>query len=601
MAFIYTWEHATLTPSQESLLDSIENLPSPFSKISKLKDLRRLTGVSVVVSDRASLEKVLDDSIKRLSDQLEAYRNNSNYREIVTQVEREYNKLRWAKEQKKEASLLGLYSRKLLWFDYSSPTVYLFADNIKDYTGRIGTSADNAFGYVFIHEMMHAYYDAFNNRGYPSWEPLEEAFAEFGMLTFLNTNKLRIPVNLLAEAEAHVQSKIKHGPSEYGFGYDLYAITAGGDPEMINQYREISNWIDQKIIWSWASSNKYFSDINRYPGHVNANQCFNGVKEILEYPWKEPAFPIVYSILGSRSSSASTSRIKPSSSHVFPSLPASKQWSLTATQTGWHYHCPLIHKDDLLELLAVVMKVMKTQGFESYLSIAGGDELLFLGKPFSKLALSPATFSVIPEGLCVRGTTVFPAFKYPVHGPAGQVGKILHALSILFDGVFTLVHENAGYTLFGPGSCESLFSSMGAIVSSVPASTSKNKEYEIIDKTTSKVIGKTRGMPKTALFVVRDYCSRSAGISLADLQRVFARVPHHSSSGMSIVESDVNVNAYITSHPGDKHGPRYFVDAPIELTTGEIVLVSNQWGNTGKRAYFGVFKDVVEDLGYIIK
>ena len=42
-------------------------------------------------------------------------------------------------------------------------------------------------------------------------------------------------------------------------------------------------------------------------------------------------------------------------------------------------------------------------------------------------------------------------------------------------------------------------------------------------------------------------------------------------------------------------------DHCLELTTGEIVLVSNQWGNTGKRAYFGVFKDVVEDLGYIIK
>lgn len=566
-----------LTPSQESLLDSIENLPSPFNGISKLKDLRRLTGVSVVVSDRDFLVKVLDDSIKRLSSQLKKYQNDSEFRnnnnpEFGNIIEREYNKLSWAKEQKEQMTLLGLYSRKLLWFDNSSPTVYLFADNINDHARRIGKSADIVFGYVFIHEMMHAYYDAFNTNGYPSFSHLEEAFAEFGMLTFLNKNNIRIPANLLADAIAHVESKIKYGPYEYGFGYDLYAITAGGDPDMINRYSEISNWIDWTIVRSWRPN--FFSDIMRYPGHVNADQCFNDVKEILEYPWKEPVLHIQHSISSSGSKT--------------PRLHASIQWALTATQMGWHYHYPLIHRDDLIDLLAETVKMMKNKGFESYLSIVG-DDLMFLGKPFSKLASAPAKSRVIPESLSFKGLTVFPAFVSPVQGPAGQVGKILNALSILFDGVFTLVHENAGYTLFGP-----------ATVMPAPASTSRKMVYEIIDKTTSKVLGKAKGMGKTALFIIRDFCSRNSGISLADLQRIFDRVPSHTASSLSIVESDANVHAYMSSHPGDKLD-RFFVAAPITLTTGEIVMVSNQWDNNDERANFGVFKDVVDDLGYIIK
>lgn len=577
-------DSASLTKSQKSLLQKIENLKSPFNGISKLKDLRFLTGVTVVVSDRANLDKVLDDSIKKLKDQLERYRKESNYQAIIRQIERKYNILEWAKEQKGKNTLLGLYSRKLLWFDNSSPTVYLFADNINDYAAVNKVNVDNVFGYVFIHEMMHAYFDSFNTNGFPSWETLEEAFAEFGMLTFLNANNSNLPADLLVDAIAHVKSKIVSGPSEYGFGYDLYDITKGGDPQMINRYREISNWIDQMIIWRWAGSNKYFSDIRQYPKHVAAKKCFDGVKDILDYPWTEPNLFIQHSIR------------KPC---PIPRLEKSIQWALTATQTGWCYQCPLIHKDDLMDLLAEVVKVMKNEGVESYLSIVG-DDLVFLGKPFSRHASAPAKSRVIPESLCVRGTKVFPAFDSPAHGFAGQVGRVLHALSILFDGLFTLVHENADYTLYGPCTCVPLFSA-GSTVSPVPSGTGGSKKYEIIDKTSSTVIAKKIGMPQTALFIVSDYCSRNPGISLADLQRIFASVPHHSSSRMNIVESDVNVKSYIVSHPGDTQGPRYIVRNPITLSTGEVVMVTNQWAGTGKKANFGVFRTVVDGLGYIIK
>ena len=74
MAFIYRTENGgALTPSQEKLLENIETLPSPYDGISMLADLRRRTGLSVVVSDRGSLIKRLKEDIDTISKQIDAY------------------------------------------------------------------------------------------------------------------------------------------------------------------------------------------------------------------------------------------------------------------------------------------------------------------------------------------------------------------------------------------------------------------------------------------------------------------------------------------------------------------------------------------------
>ena len=64
MAFRYKTEnHAFLTPTQESLLDTIENLFALFDGIRKLKDLRSKTNVSVIISNKQSLITVCKISI----------------------------------------------------------------------------------------------------------------------------------------------------------------------------------------------------------------------------------------------------------------------------------------------------------------------------------------------------------------------------------------------------------------------------------------------------------------------------------------------------------------------------------------------------------
>ena len=135
--------------------------------------------------------------------------------------------------------------------------------------------------------MMHAYYDAFNSAGFPAKELLEEAFAEYGMLTFIN--KTIGPGVFLEEAKDSVSSKIDYGPREYGFGYELFADTFGGAPEMIDRYRLVSNWIDYPTVSRFAKD--YFKCVEDYKKSTDektASDCIEGVRYILEHEWPEP-------------------------------------------------------------------------------------------------------------------------------------------------------------------------------------------------------------------------------------------------------------------------------------------------------------------------
>ena len=586
MAFEYKPENAKLTPSQEALLGRIEGLASPFKGVANLKEIRGITGVSVVVADRTYLVKILKDSIKRINDQIGKYHQDANRSKIFRQIERDiFARCRWAEDQLKKASLLGLYSRKVLWFDNSSPIVFLFADNINDYSASIGKSADNVFGYVFLHEMMHAYFDSFHSEGFPSWEELEEPFAEFGMLTFIQKSKL--PVDLLEDAKEHVQSKVDFGPREYGFGLALFNRTGGGDPSMIENYRAISNWIDAEIISSWKSSDKYFTDIGHYqrdPSYENAEKCYNGVKEILDFDWEEPELVIQSRIRGSRSTSGPLSGSRSRSSHVLPKLFAKEEWAVSASKIEWCAQYPLLKSDDLVQLMVDVLKVMKSEGFESYLLFAD-DKINFLGRPFSCYARTTAKPNhTIPESIDVKGTVVFPAFKLPLlGGPAGQVGNILYALGTLLDGTFTLAHEGPGFVLYGPSRYCALFSKNTESTSSAVA-------FQILDKSSLRVLDSEKEMGKTALFIVKDYCSNHPRVTLAELQKFFSSVHPHRLNSFSIIELKGSVPP--------KYEKRYFMEDAITLSTGDSICVTREWT---KNANFKDFAIIVDGLGYIIE
>lgn len=603
MTFEYKPENATLTPSQEALLGQIEDLPCPFDGIKHLKDLRDETGVTVVVADKAHFVNVLDSSIKKISEQIisshEMFRSDATYGERKEKETKEdlFKRSNWAEEQLHRVKynqghlLLGLYSRKLLWFDDAEPKVFLFADNIRDYAKSKGCNEDNVFGYVYIHEMMHAYYDAFESKGFPSREPLEEAFAEYGMLTFINNSTPGLRDKLLADASKHVESKIGTELRQYGFGFDMFKITKGGDVDLVNLYMRKSNKIDLEVIRNWESDNKYFEDIKQYPKPVDADKCFKGVKEILHYDWKEPCFVIQPSISGSHSTSVSPTGFKHGPFPVMPMLYRTKEWAVTASKINWHFQYPLIKTNDLVQLMAEVIRVMKNEGFESYLSFAS-DRIVFLGRLFSFYDSAILKYS-IPESINVKGSVVYPRFKrHLLGGPAGQVGNILYALGTLLDGTFTLVHEGSDFVLYGPDSCVELFEKA--------THPNKGTGYTIIEKATSRILGNERFMNHVPLFIVKDYCSRHPSKTCADLKKIFSSVEKtHLPEVLDSIELEANAKAYYDGvKADDSENKRYFYDESITLSSREVILVTTQWSSKDN---FNDFIRIAEGLGYIIK
>lgn len=286
MAFIYRPDNGvTLSPSQAEFLESIENKPSPFQGLTSLKDLRSLTGLSVVVTDRERLREILFNAKEA------TYRKIAEDHRASNLAEKDiHDRQIWIEEHlnpEKSRFILGLYSRELFWFDGDAPKVYLFADNIEACASKKGYSEEHVFGFVFIHEMMHAYYDAFNSAGFPAKELLEEAFAEYGMLTFIN--KTIGPGVFLEEAKDSVSSKIDYGPREYGFGFELFFDTSGGEPGMIERYKDISNWIDYPTVKGFPKD--YFKCMAEYknnPDEANASDCIEAVRYILEHEWQVP-------------------------------------------------------------------------------------------------------------------------------------------------------------------------------------------------------------------------------------------------------------------------------------------------------------------------
>lgn len=481
MSFEYIPLKGHLTTSQENLLDRIENAASPYQGISCLKDLRDRTGVSVIVSDKACLKKMLKSFIEEIKHQQSILRKDIPVKEMDNlELNRRLEKAMYDLEKTDNPNvmpLLGLYTRKYLWFDDSNPYVILFADNIEDYARMHGTNIDNVFGYVFIHEMMHAYYDAFNAEGFPARSDLEETFAEYGMLTFINKTP-SLGISLLNDAITHVKSKrIKYGPCEYGFGYDIYDLTAGGDPNMTNRYKDISNWIDLDVIhYSWPGAHNYFDDLHDYRRNplnpINSNNCYIGVNEILDYDWKQPIPVIQRAVRGGSSSSIPSwlPRIAPHGLSPIVSTGSGSspvgfragEWALSATAAESRWQFKLLQCADKMSFIAEFVKALKRDNIESYLSLDGSN-IIFLGKVLCEYSSTPGRSSrILSESLCVSGNTVYPVILQPASSTDDpltmkQFRSLLHAACVLYDAEFTVVREASGFTLYGPDSCAAFF------------------------------------------------------------------------------------------------------------------------------------------------
>ena len=130
-----------------------------------------------------------------------------------------------------EVELLGKYTRV-----NGKPTIYLMWGTLmhkKDH--------ENLTAIVYVHELMHAYFDMhYDAKGnylpHPHCPVIEEPIAEFGMLRFMEMfDRVNPSLGILGKAISHVKAKKNSfGVCHYGFGYYLY--------EDRNNF--CTNWVD---------------------------------------------------------------------------------------------------------------------------------------------------------------------------------------------------------------------------------------------------------------------------------------------------------------------------------------------------------------------
>lgn len=305
MAFVYESVNGnTLTKSQELLLDTIENLPFPFGGISKLKDLRTKTQLKVLVTDRKAMLKDWErymDRYKVLHGEFfggkHAQACHRHQGEIGERREFAEEQIRIANEPAEGYQHPpGLYSRTYSWWTgRQCPKVGLIMDSIRDYALDAGINVDAVLGVVFIQEMMHAYFDAFNSKGFPAIKLLEDTFSEFGMLLFVDRSRSSLPKSFSQYACKYVNSKIGKKPAGGGFGFELFELykrNSGNGVALIERYRDISNWIEPPLRYKldyMKSMEAYEKDPD---DEENTEAVYEYVKGMLNLKCDPPYDPI---------------------------------------------------------------------------------------------------------------------------------------------------------------------------------------------------------------------------------------------------------------------------------------------------------------------
>lgn len=204
-----------------------------------------------------------------------------------------YGQIRKGEESEGEfvrdiAIIPSLYSRTYYWWTGRHiPKIGLVVDRIRSYAQENNVNEDVVFGFMFIQELMHAYFSAFNGEGYPSILSLENTFAELGMLTFIErTPSIRF---MLPDARDYLISRIGKRPNGFGYGAELFHLAGTGAVRMINRYKDISNWTVYSIMR--LADIDYWKDYYNYendPSEQNAMTVFKDITGILDMEWEKP-------------------------------------------------------------------------------------------------------------------------------------------------------------------------------------------------------------------------------------------------------------------------------------------------------------------------
>ena len=243
-AFVCTKENP-MVPDLDAKTDKLLREVDSFTCFSSFIPGEIHDEVDVILKDQEIREVTvtlaeLVKELERLEDELEKRKKAGVGQEELGEIQEkifrleniiDYCRKNGLSEYNFEVELLGKYTRV-----NGKPTIYLMWGTLmhkKDH--------ENLTAIVYVHELMHAYFDMhYDAKGnyipHPHCSVIEEPIAEFGMLRFMEMfDRVDPSRRILGKAISHVKAKKNSfGGCHYGFGYYLY--------EDRNNF--CTNWVD---------------------------------------------------------------------------------------------------------------------------------------------------------------------------------------------------------------------------------------------------------------------------------------------------------------------------------------------------------------------
>jgi hypothetical protein len=415
------------------------------------------------------------------------------------------------------------------------------------------------------------------------------------MLTFIERS-FSTTSDLFADAQTSVADKIKFGPREYGFGLTLFDESSGKRADMINTYKDISNWIDCSILFNDFPNKglgNYFIDIVDFshdPNENNSSQCFKDVQAILDYTWPNPVLRPQPNICTSSIFKTANSRGPWIRGESYPPLTVCLPRQSIKQYT-------IIRETDIERFVLVIIRLLKLVGFEAKLSLNGQNvvysgERLFYHSPTSshqsqKLSVTEV---IIPEMLCINGLTVFPRCRLST----SLCTKLVCILSDIVGNEFYFMSGpyGKGYALYGP----ELYDEYKDILFEKEKRYNKCL-YEIILKSTSEVIGQRERMSRVPLVVLKHFCETNKNVTWRDIQKIFNTIDcPFMGQFLDWITPKSIVDAVSALY---NHKPIPFHTKPVTLGSGDTLLVTNRWPFMPDA--FISFLNVANGIGYDIR
>ena len=251
--------------------------------------LEQLEEVQHSLEEEVSFLKTILDELKnsRKPDQVKMDELQKRIRRLKDKIERIKKIIASMRDAGKTSILIPIRVLGFYWRDSSTdghrigsrttqaPEIHLMMKTIKDLCDRKGKDMAMMTGIIFVHELMHAFFDKHDPYVmHPDYKTIEEPVAEYGMLCFMemferNHSEYKGITEMAIE---HVKNKQdSEGVCHYGFGSYLFDDRTEFCTDWVSLFRSV--W--PSLVTNHSERQEYERLISpiRYPGDERFCEC----------------------------------------------------------------------------------------------------------------------------------------------------------------------------------------------------------------------------------------------------------------------------------------------------------------------------------------